>query len=133
MGTRYDITYTFKELSRVLQEPTKTAREILERTLTYVTQTPQVYLEYNPAKMKAFTLPPTQKKPQLQDDIYNVDGYNVKDTIPQHDDNQTPQLYTFKGPQLTITCYTDIDLAGQHETRQSTSGYMLSHGDIWSK
>ncbi len=28
MGTRYDITYTVKELSRVLQEPTKTAREI---------------------------------------------------------------------------------------------------------
>ena len=63
MGTRYDITYTVKELSRVLQEPTKTAREILERTLTYVTQTPQAYLEYNPAKMKAFILPPTRKKP----------------------------------------------------------------------
>ncbi len=39
MGIRYDITYTVKELSRVLQEPTKTAREILERTLHYVIQT----------------------------------------------------------------------------------------------
>jgi hypothetical protein len=36
MGIRYDITYTVKELSRVLQQPTKIAKEILERTLTYV-------------------------------------------------------------------------------------------------
>ena len=125
MGTRYDITYTVKELSRVLQEPTKTAKEILERTLTYVTQTPQAYLEFNPAKMTAFTLPPTRKKPQLHVNIYNVDEYNIQDTIPQHDDSATKQIYTFKGAQLIITCYTDIDLAGQHETRQSISGYML--------
>ena len=125
MGTRYDITYTVKELSRVLQEPTKTAKEILERTLTYVTQTPQAFLEFNPAKMKAFTLPPTRKKPHLHVNIYNVDDYNIPDTIPQHDDTATKQIYTFKGAQLIITCYTDIDLAGQHETRQSTSGYML--------
>ena len=42
-------------------------------TLTYVTQTPKAYLEYNPTKLKAFTLPPTRKKPQLQVNIYNVD------------------------------------------------------------
>jgi hypothetical protein len=67
--------------------------------------------------MKAFTLPPTRKKPQLQVNIYNVDDYNMQDTIPQHDDTETKQIYTFKGAQLIITCYTDIDLAGQHETR----------------
>jgi hypothetical protein len=32
---------------------------------------------------------------------------------------------TFKGHQCIVLCYTDIDLAGQHETRQSTSGYLL--------
>jgi hypothetical protein len=37
MGIRYDIVYAVKELSRVLQEPTQIAHEILARTLTYVT------------------------------------------------------------------------------------------------
>ena len=41
MGVRYDIVYVVKELSRVLQDPTKTALEILERTLTYFTQPPK--------------------------------------------------------------------------------------------
>ena len=125
MGIRYDITYTVKELSRVLQQPTKIAREILERTLTYVTQTPDAYLEFNPSAMQAFKLPTTRKKPQLSHDVYDTTSYNIKDTIPQHDDKLIPQLYKYKGHQFTITCYTDIDLAGQHETRQSTSGLLL--------
>jgi hypothetical protein len=62
IGIRYDITNTVKELSRVLQAPTKTAKEILERTLTYVTQTPDAYLEYNPTSMHTFTLPPTRNE-----------------------------------------------------------------------
>jgi hypothetical protein len=125
MGIRYDITYTVKELSRVLQQPTKTAKESLDRTLTYVTQTPDAYLEYNPTSMRAFTLPPTRKEPQFGDDIYNTHNYTIKDTIPQHDDVQITQTYKYTGPQMTITRYTDIDLAGQHETRQSTSGLTM--------
>ncbi len=125
MGTRYDIIYTVKELSRVLQEPTKIAKEILERTLAYVTQTPTAYLEYDPTKMSAFTLPPTRKKPLLTHNIYDVDEYGLQDSISQHDDTHTKQIYKYKGHQFTITSYTDINLAGQHETRQSTSGYML--------
>jgi hypothetical protein len=82
MGIRYDITYSVKELSRVLQEPTKTAKEILERTLNYVTQTPDAYLEYNPTAMHAFKLPPTRKKPQLSHDIYDTVKYNIQDKIP---------------------------------------------------
>ncbi len=38
MGIRYDIVYAVKELSRVLQAPTKIANEILDRTLTYITE-----------------------------------------------------------------------------------------------
>jgi hypothetical protein len=125
MGICYDITYTVKELSRVLQQPTKTAKEILDRKLTYVTQTPDAYLEYNPTSMQAFTLPPTSKKPQFGHDIYDKTTYNIQDTIPQHNDKRITQTYRYKGPQFTITCYTDIDLAGQHETRQSTSGLLL--------
>jgi hypothetical protein len=33
MGIRYDIVYTTKELSRVLNEPTKVANEIVRRAL----------------------------------------------------------------------------------------------------
>ncbi len=39
MCLRYDLTYTTKELSRVLPEPTKTANEILKRALNYTIQT----------------------------------------------------------------------------------------------
>jgi hypothetical protein len=44
MGIRYDILYAVKELSRVLQEPTKIPQEILQRTLTYMTQTKEAHL-----------------------------------------------------------------------------------------
>ncbi len=39
MCLRYDLSYTTKELSRVLQQPTKHANEILTRALTYAAQT----------------------------------------------------------------------------------------------
>jgi hypothetical protein len=125
MGIRYDIVYTVKELSRVLQEPTKIAQEILDRTLRYITQTHQAHLVFDHKAMTSYTLPPTRKKPTQQTDIYNVDDYNSTDPIPHHDDTDTPQEYTYNGHQCVVVCYTDIDLAGQHETRQSTSGYLL--------
>jgi hypothetical protein len=114
-----------KELSRVLQEPFKIVLELLERTLTYFTQTPQARLEYNHQRMTNFQLPPTRKKPGLSNTYYEVDSYNLTDAIPHHDDTDITQKYRYKGPQFTITCYTNIDLAGQKETRQSTSGYLL--------
>ena len=125
MGIRFDITYTVKELSRVLQEPTKIAGEILERTLNYVTQSKDAFLAYNPDTMINYELPATRKIPHAQKDIYDTHAYNHHDDIPHHDDKPTLQTYTYKGPKITTTCYTDIDLAGQHETRQSTSGYLL--------
>ena len=36
MGIRYDIVYTTKELSRVLNEPTKVANDIVRRALLYI-------------------------------------------------------------------------------------------------
>ena len=69
MGIRYDIIYTVKELSRVLQEPTQIAHEILARTLEYVTQTHTAHLIFDHEKMKSYTLPPTRKKPSHQVDI----------------------------------------------------------------
>ena len=46
--------------------------------------------------------------------------------IKQPDEQTQPQAYTYKGEGAKViqTCMTDIDLAGQIETRQSTSGTM---------
>ncbi len=124
MGIRFDITYAVKELSRVLQVPTKVAEEILERTLDYITQTKDAFLAYNPDTMINYELPAARKIPHAHKDIYDTQAYTHQDVIPHHDDNPTPQTYTNKGPKIITTCYSDIDLAGQHETRQSTSGYL---------
>jgi hypothetical protein len=75
--------------------------------------------------MTHYTLPPTRKKPLFANDSYDVQRYNTNDSIPRNDDKKDKQEYTYKGTQLHVSCYTDIDLGGQHETRQSTSGYLL--------
>jgi hypothetical protein len=85
MGIRYDVTYTVKELSRVLQEPTKIAKELLERTLQYVTQTKDAFLEFNTDRMNHYQIPPTRKKPIQTPDIYDTNGYTHHDPIPHHD------------------------------------------------
>jgi hypothetical protein len=112
LGIRYDIIYAVKELSRVLQEPTKIAHEILDRIPTYITQTYKAHLIFDHKAMVSYTLPPTRKKPNQQVDIYNVDEYNTTDTVPHHDDEEKRQEYTFKGHQCIVLCYTGIDLAG---------------------
>jgi hypothetical protein len=47
MALRYELSYTAKELSRVLTEPTKEANTILERCIEYIKQTPHAQLTYN--------------------------------------------------------------------------------------
>ncbi len=56
MGLRYDLVYSTKELSRVLQGPTATALTLLERTLQYTAQTDKAYLEYDYEKMEKLRL-----------------------------------------------------------------------------
>ena len=63
MGIRYDIVYTTKELSRVLNEPTKTANDIVRRALLYITRTKNAHLRYSHDAMVASKLPATRKKP----------------------------------------------------------------------
>jgi hypothetical protein len=58
-------------------------------------------------------------------DVYDTTPYNIQDEIKQNDDIPKTQDYLYTGQQMTLTCETDIDLGGQKETRQSTSGYML--------
>jgi hypothetical protein len=125
MGIRYDLVYVTKELSRVLQDPTHTALEILEQTLIYVSRTQHAYLNFNPSTMRNFTPPATRAKPSTEKDIYSVDEYIHTDTMQHNDEQPTPQTYIHPGQQLMITCQTDSDLAGQVETRQSTSGYLI--------
>ncbi len=106
MGIRFDVTYAVKELSRVLQKPTQIASEILERTLDYVTQTKEAFLEYNHNKMLTYKLPATREIPHAQQDVYDTQDYIHQDDIPHHDDKPTLQTYTFKGPQITIPTST---------------------------
>ena len=89
MGTRFDITYAVKELSRVLQEPTAIAGEILERTLDYVTQTKEAFLQYAPETMLNYQIPATRQIPHAQQDIYETQEYIHQDDIPHHERRQT--------------------------------------------
>jgi hypothetical protein len=60
---RYDLAYTTKELSRVLQEPTKTANEILRRAINYTIQTKHAHLQFNHGDMLNYKPPKTRRKP----------------------------------------------------------------------
>jgi hypothetical protein len=48
-----------------------------------------------------------------------------QDGITQEDDKINVKEYRHKGPTKHVVCQTDIDLAGQLETRQSTSSLMI--------
>jgi hypothetical protein len=75
--------------------------------------------------MIAFKLLPTRKKPTDVTDDYETSDYNIDDGIT-HEDSKTPtDNYEYKGPTMYVHCLTDIDLAGQLETRQSTSSLMI--------
>ncbi len=129
MCLRYDLTYTTKELSRVLQQPTNTANEILKRALRYAAQTKDAYLLFDHDAMQSYTPPKTRRKPtdtETETACYETGEYNMEDGIKQPDDQPQIEEFTYTGPgeHVTQTCATDIDLAGQIETRQSTSGTM---------
>jgi hypothetical protein len=122
MGVRYDLVYTTKELSRVLSKPTKIANELVDRAIEYAIKTSHAYLSYSYARMTGYTPPKTRKKPTDQTGKeYEVNEYNVNDGITHKDEQRKEQQYVYNGEQLTLSCQTDIDLAGQIETRQSTS------------
>jgi hypothetical protein len=76
--------------------------------------------------MTGYTPPKTRKKPtDNATKQYEVNEYNNDDGITQNDDVDKKQDYEYTGEQMTITCQTDIDLAGQIETRQSTSSLII--------
>jgi hypothetical protein len=125
MGIRFDVVYTTKELSRVLATPTQTANDIVRRALLYISRTKDAYLSYSHAKMIAFKLPPTRKKPTDVKDNYETSEYNIDDGIKQEDTTTRQDDYHHNGPTMHVHCLTDIDLAGQIETRQSTSSLMI--------
>ena len=127
MGLRYDLVYTTKELSRTLAEPTKTSNEILNRALTYATRTKHAKLVYDHEEMITFKPPATRKKPGdgTENTYQLVKDYNLPDAMPHQDDIPTTQDFLYDGPVAIVTCETDIDLAGQVESRQPTSGYVL--------
>ena len=128
MCLRYDMVYATKELSRVLSSPTPLARSPLQRALLCCAKrTAHATLRFRCTDVSSFTPPPTRKKPtDLDASLHDfVDEHSVDDGIPQVDDDEMKQDYLHDGVQMTITCQKDIDLAGQVETQQSASGFML--------
>jgi hypothetical protein len=125
MGVRYDVVYTTKELSRVLNEPTATTNDIVRKALIYIKRTKEAHLKYSSTAMHVFQIPATRKKPSDTTDKYDTSTYNIQDGIPQEDDKEHTDKHRHKGPNMYVVCQTDIDLAGQVETRQSTSALMI--------
>jgi hypothetical protein len=56
MGVRYDVVYTTKKLSRVLNEPTTTANDIVRRALIYVKRTKEAHLKFSSKTMHALKI-----------------------------------------------------------------------------
>ena len=122
MRLRYDLAYTTKQLLRVLQqEPTKTANEILRRAINYTIQTKHAYLQLHHAEMLNYKPPKTRRKPTDTEQTSYDTKYNLQDRIAQDDDLQPEQDYRYTKSHIIQVYFTDIDLAGQVETRQSTS------------
>ena len=75
--------------------------------------------------MYAFKIPTTRKKPTYIKNNYETTQYNIDDGIKQKDDKEYTDRHKHKGPTMYVVCQTDIDIAGQIETRQSTSALMI--------
>ncbi len=112
------------ELSRVLNAPTKIANEIAKRALPYAMRTSTAHLTFSHKTMTGYVPPKTRKKPTDVNQAYETD-YNLTDGIQHHEEDVTTQEYKHTGEQLILVAQTDIDLAGQPDTRQSTSAYIL--------
>jgi hypothetical protein len=85
MGIRYDIVYTTKELSRVLNEPTKVASDIVRRALLYITRTKEAHLSFSHTAMMTFKVPATRKKPTDMKDNYETQDYRWHHTRRRQD------------------------------------------------
>jgi hypothetical protein len=97
----------------------------VRRALLYITRTKEAYLSFSHAAMMAFKVPATRKKPTDVKDNYETQDYNITYGITQEDDKINVKDYRHKGPTMHVVCQTDIDLAGQLETRQSISSLMI--------
>jgi hypothetical protein len=81
MGLRYDVAYTTKELSRVLDKPTKIANEIVNRALIYACRTKEAHLQISSLLMTGYTPPKTRRKPTDTITAYDVEHFNTYDGI----------------------------------------------------
>jgi hypothetical protein len=77
MGLRYHIAFDTKELSRVLDQPTKIANEISLRALVYAHRTKDAHLRFSYTQIQNYTPPKTRKKPTDATTTYDVDTYNT--------------------------------------------------------
>ena len=93
MGLRYDLAFVTKELSRVLDKPTTTANEIVNRALVYAVRTADAYLRFSHTNMTGYTPPKTRKKPTDGATDYETTHYNIDDGIVHTDEEHQKQEY----------------------------------------
>jgi hypothetical protein len=92
--------------------------------MIYKKRTQKAYLEYSHDTMIAFKPSPTRKKPTDVSDEYDV-SYKTTDDVIHEDEKDTQQEYIHSGPTMDVMVKTDCDLAGQLETRQTTTSLMV--------
>ena len=132
LGLRFDVAFTHKELSRVFdQHNDHTENTILPRTLAYLIRTKDARVLMDSQATHAYEPPPTR---QRHDDIdgslyeiaseYNLDAHDSSIRSPENEPE--PQRWTADGQPIQLVFMTDADLGGLEETRQSTTGIMIS-------
>ena len=129
-GLRYDINYSTKECSRVADNPTLVADQLMDRLLLYLSQTRDAALTSHRTRMHQYVPPQTRRKPgDIDPELYEqMKDYNLDDGVAQPDQQDVQQDYVYDGHQMTLVIESDTDLGGQIETRQSTSG-VIAHLD----
>jgi hypothetical protein len=135
-GLRYDINYSTKECSRVADNPTLVADQLMDRLLLYISQTRDAALTSHRTRMHQYVPPQTRRKPgDIDPELYEqMKDYNLDDGVAQPDQQNVQQEYVYDGHQMTLVIESDTDLGGQIETRQSTSGviaYLDGHIIHW--
>ena len=75
--------------------------------------------------MQDYKPPKTRRKPTDKETKCYDTEYNLTDGIRHVDDQEPKQEYKYTKSHIKQVVLSDIDLAGQVETRQSTSGLMV--------
>ena len=128
--------YSTKECSRVADNPTLVADQLMDRLLLYLSQTRDAALTSKRSRMPQCTPPPTRKKPGDADpEIYNMmKDYNLDDGVAQPDQQEMQQ--DFCHPNKIVTAEINFSAYGasyymqQYTLIAREEGFYHFHGRI---